>query len=85
MIAGMTMEKIAITVPRDLLRKARGASRRARTSLSAYIARSLELRVEDEDLQSMLDGLLAATGGPLTTKERREADAILGLKPRRRK
>ena len=85
MMLGMTMEKIAITVPRELLQKARSASKRARTSLSAYIARSLEMRVQDEDLQTMLDEMLAETGGPLTAKERRWADEALGIKPSRTK
>ena len=79
------MRKIVITLPNEVLAKARRESRRTRVSLSAYIARSIEMRVVDEDLQKMLDEMLAETGGPLTEEERREADKALGFKPRRTK
>lgn len=81
----MTMEKIAITVPRDVLRKARSASKRARTSLSAYVTRCIEKEVVDSDLEAMLDEMLARSGGPPTRQERQEADRMLDLTPQRKK
>ena len=79
----MTMKKIAISVPERVLKKARGVSRRAKLSLSAYFARLADEDVQDSELQALLDEMLAETGGPLTARERSRADEILGIGKRR--
>jgi len=82
----MTKAKIAITVPRPLLAAARRAVRERRAaSVSAYVASALEERAKLDDLASMLDQMLAESGGPPSAAERREAYRMLGLAPRRRK
>jgi hypothetical protein len=81
----MTMAKIAISLPRETLRKARGVVRKRRTTLSAYIAELLDERVQDEGFQRLLDEMLTETGGPLTDVEIREADEMLGVRPQKRK
>lgn len=78
MIAGMTTEKIAITVPRETLSAARQAVKSGKAaSLSAYISSAIEHKAMFDDLDSLLEELLCATGGPLTAAERRKADSIL--------
>jgi hypothetical protein len=46
--------------------------------VSAYVARALEEQAKLDDLGSLLDEMLAETGGPLTAAERRAADRALG-------
>lgn len=82
---GMTKAKIAITVPRPLLAAARRAVKEGRAdSVSSYFTVALEERSKLDDLKAMLDEMLAATGGPPTAAERREAGRMLGLRPRRK-
>lgn len=83
---GMTTTKIAVTVPEELLRKARAAVRQGGArSLSAYVSEALEQKTMLEDLDSMLQEMLAESGGPLTAAERRRADIALdGSRARRR-
>jgi hypothetical protein len=38
-----------------------------------------------DDLAALLDEMLAASGGPMTSAERRTADRRLGLAPKTRK
>lgn len=81
---GMTMAKIAVTVPRPLLAKARRAVREGRAeSVSAYVTAALEEKTKLDDLRGMLDEMLDETGGAMTPRERREAERMLGLRPRR--
>ncbi|MBS2015990.1 MAG: toxin-antitoxin system antitoxin subunit [Deltaproteobacteria bacterium] len=81
----MTKAKIAVTLPRPLVAKAKRAVKEGRTeSVSAYVAAALEEKVMLDDLKAMLDEMLAATGGPPTAAERREAERRLGL-PRKGK
>lgn len=78
----MTTEKIAVTVPRNLLRKARSAVRKgAARSLSAYISGALEQKTMLDELDSLLESMLAETGGPLTPAEIRAADTALTVAP----
>jgi hypothetical protein len=85
MIAGMTTEKIAISLPSELLRGARRAMRSSRSpSMSAYVASALEEKVKLDSLQVLLEEMLLESGGPLTPAERRAADAAL-LGARKRK
>jgi Arc/MetJ-type ribon-helix-helix transcriptional regulator len=75
---GMTTAKIAVTVPEDVLRRARGAVRRGEArSLSAYVTAALEEKTTLAELELMLDEMLASTGGPLTRAEEQRADRVL--------
>jgi hypothetical protein len=86
MMLGMTKRKIAITLPPELVGKARAAVRARRAgSVSAYIARAIEEKAKLDDLAALLDEMLAETGGPLSPTERRAAERRLGLSPRTRK
>ena len=85
MTIGMTKAKIAITVPRPLLAKARRAVKAGYAeSVSAYVTEALEEKTTLDDLKAMLDEMLAKSGGPLTPKERREAERMLGLRRSKR-
>jgi Arc/MetJ-type ribon-helix-helix transcriptional regulator len=86
MIRGMTKAKIAITLPRPLVAKARRAVKDGRAeSVSAYVASALEEKAKLDDLRSMLEEMLAETGGPLTAREQRAAERALGLRTGRRR
>ncbi len=79
MIAGMTTAKIAVSLPAELVEQARRAVAEGRSSsVSAYVAQAMEEKAKLDDLASLLDEMLAATGGPLTASERRAADRALG-------
>lgn len=85
MLTGMTKSKIAVTLPPDLVARAKRAVRKgAAESVSAYVTTALREQAKGEDLSTMLDEMLAETGGPLSLREQRAADAALGL-PRRRR
>ncbi len=78
MMNGMTTEKIAVSLPREILHGARRAVRRGRApTISAYVAAALEQKTKLDDLEDLLTEMLDATGGPLTAAERRVADAAL--------
>jgi len=87
----MTMDKIAISLPRSVLASAQRAVREGRANnVSAYVASAIEEKSKLDDLAQLLDEMLAETGGPLTAAERRRADAALGAravspKPERRR
>lgn len=82
----MTKAKIAITVSQATLAKAKKAVKEGRaTSVSAFFEAAVEHRESREDTIAMLDDILEETGGPLTAAEKREADRILGTKPRRKR
>jgi Arc/MetJ-type ribon-helix-helix transcriptional regulator len=71
-------QKIAVSLPAQLVRAAKKAVRTGRASnVSAYVADALADKVMLDDLSSLLEEMLAETGGPLTSKERRAADRIL--------
>jgi hypothetical protein len=54
--------------------------------VSAYISLAIEQQVKLDDLNALLDEMLAETGGPLTNAEIRAADRALGVtSPRRRR
>lgn len=86
-INGMTTEKLAISIPAEVLARARRSAKREHaTSLSAYISAALEQKSTLDDLARLLDEMLAQSGGPLTAKERRAADRVLlRSTPRRRR
>jgi len=79
MIDGMTTSKIAVSLPSGLVAQAQRAVADGRaTSVSAYVAHALEEQAKLDDLTSLLDEMLAETGGPLTVAERKAADQALG-------
>jgi Arc/MetJ-type ribon-helix-helix transcriptional regulator len=79
MISGMTSTKIAVSLPAGLVEQAKRAVADGRSpSVSAYVARALKEQTKLDDLASLLDDMLAETGGPLTAAEQKEADRVLG-------
>ena len=79
MITGMTVTKIADSLPAELVAQAKRAVADGRaTSVSAYVAHALVETAKLDDLASLLDDMLGETGGPLTAKERKAADRALG-------
>lgn len=75
-----TFEKIAVSLPRQVVESARRAVRRGRAaSVSAYVSAAIEEKAKLYDLAALLDEMLAASGGPLTATERRAADRALGI------
>ena len=74
----MNSEKIAISLPGALAARARNAVRKGRArSVSAYVAAAIEEKSKLDDLEEMLEEMLAETGGPLSAREREIADAAL--------
>jgi len=79
MITGMTTSKIAVSLPAELVDKAQRAVAEGRaSSVSAYVARALHEKAKLDDLASLLEEMLAETGGRLTAAERKSADRVLG-------
>ncbi|HEY2515430.1 MAG TPA: hypothetical protein VGI39_31395 [Polyangiaceae bacterium] len=82
----MTTSKIAVSLPGELVQRARRAVARGRAdSVSAYVAAALEEKAKLDDLEQLLTEMLQETGGPLTAAERRRAEAALGITPKRRR
>jgi hypothetical protein len=76
----MTAAKIAITLPRPLLAKVRGAVRSGKAgSVSAFVANAIERRVREDSLQSLLADLIDEHGEP-TKEERAWAKRVLSRK-----
>ena len=79
MIVGMTSAKIAVSLPSELVEQARQAVANGQArSVSAYVAAALEEKAKLDDLASLLDDMLAESGGPLTARERKATDRALG-------
>lgn len=73
-------EKIAVSLPDGLAERARMAVRQGRAaSVSAYVASALAEKLKVDELSTLLDEMLAESGGPLTPAERRAADRALGV------
>jgi hypothetical protein len=86
MMDGMTKAKIAVTLPPVLVSRAQDAVREGRApSISAYVASALEEKAKLDDLERMLDEMLAASGGPLSDGEKSAADTALGIAPARKR
>ena len=82
--ASMNSQKIAVSLPGTLVDQARRAVRKGRaTSVSAYVAAALEEKSKLDDLDGLLSEMLAQTGGPLSARERKQADAALGISRKR--
>jgi hypothetical protein len=76
----MTVHKIAVSIPRELVSSARRAVRQRRaTSVSAYITSAMAEKAKLDRLDDLLREMLAESGGPLTTAEARAADRALGI------
>lgn len=79
MMSGMTSSKIAVSLPSELVAHAQRAVAEGRApSVSAYVASALEEKAKLDDLASLLDEMLAETGGRLTAAEQTAADRALG-------
>lgn len=78
----MTAAKIAITLPRPLLAKVKGAVKRGRaSSVSAFVSEALEARVREDSLAGLVQDLIAEYGEP-SRKDKAWAKRVLGPKPR---
>jgi hypothetical protein len=79
----MTKAKIAITVSRETLAKAKKAVKEGRaTSVSAFFESAVAKLVTREEAIGMLGDWLEESGGPATPAEKREAARALGLERR---
>jgi hypothetical protein len=80
MITGMTSAKVAISLPKDVLARARAAVRRGEApTLSAYVSKVIDEKTKEDDIMAMLDEMLEETGGPPTPEESRWARGVLGI------
>jgi hypothetical protein len=82
--------KLAVRLPAHAMRGRRRAVRQTAPSVRTPIAAESEIEAPTklEDLASLLDEMLAGSGGPLSAAERRAADCALGIpikKPVRRR
>jgi Arc/MetJ-type ribon-helix-helix transcriptional regulator len=76
--------KIAVSLPKAVAERARRAVQKGyAASVSAYVASALEEKVKLDELSTLLDEMLAESGGPLTLAERRAADLALGAGKKR--
>jgi hypothetical protein len=69
----MAAEKISVTVDEELMKWARGAAKRRRTTLSALVSRALELQKQHEARERYLEKALA--GMSPAELERQTAEA----------
>lgn len=82
----MTKAKIAITVKRETLARAKKAVKEGRAaSVSAFFEDAVEKRMTREEGIAWLDTLLQESGGPPTAAEQREVDRILGRVRRKKR
>jgi antitoxin ParD1/3/4 len=81
----MTTSKIAVTVPDEVLSRAREAVRRGRSaSLSAYVSAALDQKLMQDELDDLLQEMLTETGGPLSPRELERAEKALKVPQRAR-
>ena len=79
MMVGMTNVKITVSLPAELVEKAKRAVAQGHPeSVSAYVAEAMVAKTQD-DFDAMLDAMLEESGGPLTAEEIAWADSVLGL------
>ena len=82
----MATIKITVTLQEDQVQEIRAlvAARRS-TSVSAFVQHAVGVALFDEaGWKQMLEDALQQTGGPLTKKERDQADTILSSKKTKR-
>lgn len=83
---GMTKAKIAITVSRETLARAKKAVKEGRaSSVSAFFEEAVRKRYSREETIAFLDDILEESGGPATADEKREAARIVGLARRKKR
>jgi Arc/MetJ-type ribon-helix-helix transcriptional regulator len=74
----MTMEKVALTIPAEVLRIAKKRVRAGRAkSLSAFVSAALQEKLERDELTEILDRMDAELGAP-TKGDRAWAKRVLG-------
>jgi Arc/MetJ-type ribon-helix-helix transcriptional regulator len=80
----MATTKITVTVPdRQLTEIKKRVAAREAASVSGFVQRAVQKSLENEaEFRAMIDEGLAATGGPLTARERAWARKV--LTPRKR-
>lgn len=79
-------QKLAVSLPSRVAERARRAVRDGHApSLSAYVAKALDEKADVDELATLLDRMLAESGGPLTAAETRAADRALGVTPAKRR
>ena len=83
MVVGMATSKITVTLHNDQLDEIRALMNAGQTpNISAFIQHAVRIALHDaEGWEELLQGALEQTGGPITPKERKWADAILGYQP----
>jgi Arc/MetJ-type ribon-helix-helix transcriptional regulator len=76
----MATTKITITLDEDQVASVRRLVTAGKApTVSAFVKRAVAVALQDEaGWAAMLTDALAQTGGPLTAKERRWADGVLG-------
>jgi len=82
MVNGMATTKVTITLDDDQLEEIREmVSRGSAQSVSAFVKHAVGAALHDAaGWREMLESALLETGGPLTRKERKWADALLSPK-----
>lgn len=85
MVYGMATTKITITLPDEQLEEVRTLVNAGKSaSVSAFVTHAVKVALDDvAGWRQMLAEALQQTGGPLTSKERAWADAILSGRPKR--
>jgi hypothetical protein len=85
-INGMTSMKVAVSLPRETFERAKRAVGRGRAaSLSAYVTAALDQKATFDELNDLLDEMLAETGGPMTVVEEKRIDRLIRGPKRRAK
>jgi Arc/MetJ-type ribon-helix-helix transcriptional regulator len=84
MVFGMATTKITITLPDDQIEEIRSLVEAGEAAnVSAFVKHAVGVALSDAaGWRDMLNEALRQTGGPLTTKERDWADAILAPRAR---
>lgn len=78
----MNAAKIAITVPRPLLAKVKGAVKRGQAgSVSSFVSEAIEARVREDSLTTLVRELIAERAEP-SRKDKAWARRVLGPKPK---
>lgn len=87
MVSGMATIKLTITLDEAQLDDVKRMVDAGKAdSVSGFVKHAVAIALQDAaGWQAMLEESLAATGGPLTRKERAWADALLAPRPRRRR
>ena len=82
----MTSVKVAVSLPIETFQRAKLAVRRGRAaSLSGYVAAALEQKATFDELEQLLEEMLAESGGPMTRAEVKRTDQLIDASVRRPK